>query len=291
MYSKRCPPSLASDARFEEIGIKRELFNIDSRFRKNTRIASTNYQHQFQSTIYHVVSIQISSVELPNSYPFISSTMGTNSFEICYSGDKINVSIPTGNYTSTQLITAITQSLVNSGKGDWEITLDEITGKITITEINGTPFQMFFDKGNTLPKRTRDFGLGSILGFREKTYTSSSTYTSEAPINLYGDAYLLICVNDYDLINTRSREKEVYTALAKVIVDSPKNNYVFDNRNFITKRYVFSQPVDIRTLNIRVLNPNGDIVDFGEQDWSMTVEMEIIENSRLYEMYRNHRLA
>ena len=100
-----------------------------------------------------------------------------------------------------------------------------------------------------------------------------------------------IKINDYDLIHTRSREKEEYTALAKVILDNPKNNYVFDNRTFLTKRYVFPQPVDIRVLNIQLLNPHGDIVDLGEQDWSMTIEMEIIENSKLYENYRTHRLS
>lgn len=292
MYTKTHPlPPHASDSRFEDIGIKKILYNVDSRFRRYTDIPSTNYQYQFQTPINHVVSIQITSVELPNTYPIISEGMGTNTLEVCYAGEPIDVTISSGNYTAEQLLSTIKQVLIDSGRGDWEITLNDINGRVTITETNGTPFQLHLNKGDTLPKRTRDFGLGAILGFREKTYKNATSYTTEAPINLYGDPYLLIKINDYDLIRTRSREKEVYTALAKIIIDSPKNNYVFDNRTFITKRYVFSQPVDIRVLNIQVLNPNGDIVDFGEQDWSMTIEMEVIENSHLYETYRNHRLT
>jgi len=284
-------PSRASDSRFEELTIKNVIHNVDSRFRRYTSIPSTNYQYQFQTPVNNVVSIKVSSVELPNTYPFISSTLNTNTMQVCYSGDPINISISSGNYTAAELLTTIKQSLVASGKGDWSITLNSITGQVTITETNGTPFRLYFDVGNRLPKRTRDFGLGYILGFRNKIYKDATTYTSEGSINLYGDSYLLIKINDYDLISTRSREKEVYTALAKIILDSPKNNFVFDNRTFITKRYVFPQPQDIRVLNIQLLNPNGDIVDFGESDWSMTVEMEVVENSHLYEMYRNHRTS
>ena len=281
----------ASDARYEELSIRNVLYNVDSRFRRYTTIPSTDYQYQFQTPVNRVVSIRISSVELPNTYPVISETMGTNSFQVCYNGDPVEVEISSGNYTSTQLLNAIKQSLIDSGKGDWDLTIDSITGKFTITETNGIPFRLYLNKGNTYPKRTRDFGLGSILGFREKIYLNETSYTSETSVNLYGDPYLLIKIDDYDLIRTRSREKEVYTALAKVIIDTPKNNYAFDNRTFITKRYVFPQPVDIRVLNIQLLNPNGDIVDLGEQDWSMTVEMEVIENSKLYENYRTHRLT
>lgn len=284
-------PSRASDSRFEELTIKNVLYNVDSRFRRFTTIPSTDYQYQFQTPVNNVVSIKVSSVELPNTYPYISSVLNTNTMQICYAGDPINITISSGNYTSTQLLTAIKQQLINNGIGDWSITLDSITGQVTITETNGTPFQLHFNVGNSLPKRTRDFGLGYILGFREKNYKDATSYTSEGSINLYGDSYLLIKINDYDLISTRSREKEVYTALAKVILDAPKNNFVFDNRAFITKRFVFPQPQDIRILNIQLLNPNGDIVDFGEQDWSMTIEMEVIENSHLYEMYRNHRTS
>lgn len=281
----------ASSSRYEELSIQNVLYNVDSRFRRYTTIPSTDYQYQFQTPVNSVVSIRISSVELPNTYPIISETNGTNSFEVCYNGESVIIEISSGNYNSVEILSAIKQSLIDSGKGDWELNIDNITGKFTITETNGMPFRLYLNKGNTLPKRTRDFGLGSILGFREKIYINQTSYTSESPVNLYGDSYLLIKINDYDLIRTRSREKEEYTALAKIIIDNPKNNYVFDNRTFITKRYVFPQPVDIRVLNIQLLNPNGDVVDFGEQDWSMTVEMETISNSKLYENYRTHRLS
>lgn len=281
-----------SENRAEEIVIKTHLYNVDSRFRRNTTIdPSTDYRFTLQTPVRNAVSIRISSVELPNTYPHISSLLHTNEFVILYAGNELTITISAGNYTSTQIIDAIKDSLDATGKGTWEITLNEITGKTTITELNGTPFDLYFDKENLFPKRTRDFGLGAVLGFREKIYTGQTTYTSEGTINLYGDSYVLIQINDYDLINTRSREKEVYTALAKIILDAPKNNYVFDNKNCITKRYVFSQPQEVSALNIKVLNPNGDVIDFGEQDWSMTIEIEVLENSHLYELYRTYRCS
>ena len=97
----------ASDTRYEELTVRNVLYNVDSRFRRYTDIPSTNYQFQFQTPVNHVVSIKISSVELPNSYPFISESLNTNTFQICYAGEPIEVEIPQGNYTATQLLSAI----------------------------------------------------------------------------------------------------------------------------------------------------------------------------------------
>lgn len=288
----RIIPPYASSSRFEEIGITKKLINIDSRFRRYTDITEpTDYRYMLPIEEKNIISIQVSSVELPNTYYSISSKMNTNSFNICYAGDTINVNISDGNYDINQLMDAILTSIQSSGLGNWSLSFDEITGKFTITETNSLPFTMNFDPNNLYPKRTRDFGLGYFLGFRKKYYEGYYTYTSEGTVNLYGDTYLFLKVNDYDVIYNRSREKEMYGGLAKIIIDSNKNTYVFDNHNFITKRYVFQQPVNIQYVDIKLMNSNGDIIDLKDQDWSFTLEIEVIENSHLYEQYRRHFMS
>jgi hypothetical protein len=90
---------------------------------------------------------------------------------------------------------------------------------------------------------------------------------------------------------TKTREKGQISSLAKIQLTQGKNSVVFyGGEPFLTKRYVFEQPVNIESLDITLMTPNGDIIDFTGQDWSFTVELEIIENSRLYEQYRRHKL-
>jgi hypothetical protein len=284
-------PTLASDTRFEEIGIKKVLYNVDTRFRRFIGDTPTNFRYWFDMKFMNVASIKIATIELPNSYYNISSYLKTNSFQLTYLGTEYSIQISDGNYTATELANSIQTVMNDLLEGDWQLTFNEITGKITITELNSTPFRLDFDPSNNFPKRARDFGLGAILGFRNKEYTLESFYTGEAPINVYGDQYLLLKINDYDTMFTKTREKGQISSLAKIQLTQGKNNVVFyGGEPFLTKRFVFEQPVNIESLDITLMTPNGDIVDFTGQDWSFSVELEIIENSRLYEQYRRHKL-
>jgi hypothetical protein len=284
-------PPLASDTRFEEIGIQKVLYNIDTRFRRFLGDSPTDFRFWFDMKFTNIASIRIASVELPNSYYNVSSYLKTNSFSVVYLGTSYTISVSDGNYTATELANAVQDSMNALIEGDWKLTFNEITGKMTIEELNLTPFSLDFDPNNDFPKRTRDFGLGAILGFRQKRYTLESSYTGEAPVNVYGDQYLLLKVNDYETIFTKTREKGQIASLAKIQLTQGKNSVVFfGGEPFLTSRYVFEQPVNIESLAIQLMNPNGDIVDFTGQDWSFTIELEVIVNSRLYELYRRQRL-
>jgi hypothetical protein len=290
MEIRKLPP-YASDERFEEIGIKKLCFNVDSRFRRDYRISSTNYTYHFPTEVKNAVAVNISSIEFPNTYHIISEFNHTNQFKILYLGDLLTVTVSDGNYTADELFDGILKSLADTGKGDWDVSVNTITGRVSIVETNGIPFNMYFDMSNNFSKRSCDFGLGFILGFSKKEYLGASRYTGESYIHLYGDPYILLKINNYDVIWTRTREKELYGSMAKVILNSPKVQYVFDNANFITKRHVFYQPTNIGSLNIQLTNPYGDLIDFDGANWSFTFEIEVVENSHLYEQYRLHRLS
>jgi hypothetical protein len=279
----------ATDKRFEEVVVKTHVLHVDSRFRRYMKDPPNGFKYYFGDEFKNVVSVKISSIEIPNTFPNVSSSRKTNEFTVCYGGTDIDISLETGNYTAQQMIDTIQTKLDNTGIGDWDISFNELNGKTSITETNGVPHKLHFDHYGAFPKREADFGLGYTLGFRTKKTESSSTHTSEASINVYGDTYLFLAINDFDLVFTRTREKEKYYALAKIIIDKTKQQIVFDNQNMITKRYVLPSPITISYITPKLLDPYGDLLDFGKENWSFTLEIETIENSHLYEAYKKQR--
>jgi hypothetical protein len=290
MLVSKIPP-LASDFRYEEIGIQKRLFNIDSRYYRKDSGLSTLFEHRFQDSIHNVISINVSSIELPNTQYNISEYLKTNKISIVIGPNEFDVTLSDGNYSLNDLMLDLETKLNASGYGDWSITFNVTNGKLTFTETNGNTFNILFDKYNNFPKRTRNFGMSTLLGFTKKVYMNQTSYTSDTLVNLFGETYYFLKINDYGLISNRTRETETFNALAKVMINTTKNAYVYDNANFITKRYVFQRPVDIDVLNIQLLDSYGIPVNLENQDWSFTIELEVIMNSYLYETYRKHLLS
>jgi hypothetical protein len=129
MTTMMAKPTLASDTRFEEIGIQKVLYNIDTRFRKFIGESPTDFRYWFDMKFTNIVSIRIASVELPNSYYNVSSYLKTNSFLLTYLGNNYTISVSDGNYTATELANSIQETMNALLEGDWKLTFNEITGK------------------------------------------------------------------------------------------------------------------------------------------------------------------
>ena len=122
-------------------------------------------------------------------------------------------------------------------------------------------------------------GMGTIMGYINPSYTANNKYISENIINLYTDPYIYVRVNDYGTIYNKVDDKRL---LAKVILDGSNNTFIFDNKNFVYKTYEFTQPVDIERLEIELLDRTGSRLDLNNCDFSMTLELDVIENTNIY---------
>ncbi len=57
---------------------------------------------------------------------------------------------------------------------------------------------------------------------------------------------------------------------------------VFDNgSNYLTKNYIFKQPVDLYKFEIELIDPRGYTIDMLYSDFSMTLEVGQVLNSDL----------
>lgn len=282
------------------------LVNIDSRFRDKTKYpTSTSFTILQDDKIKNAKYIRVSGVEMPNTYYYFTEARGNVAFRIIMEqgnpGETFDIVLREGNYTSDLLlnfiqseyldeINANTETLPTQiQRYNFQITFDEINSKVLISNytntriISGSPvavgganFSLDFSRNIPTPYPT----LGQSFGFTETFYSGTNYYYGENILNVGIDTYCYLRVNDYGIIYNHVRDKRL---LAKIIIDNYKNFVIYDNKNFISKDYVFVQPVNIDKFDVELLDMFGNQIDLLGQEISITLEIGVIENVDLYD--------
>lgn len=269
--------------------LRRRILNVDSRFRTVAAEPAGAFQFRLEHTYKNVIRLRISSAEIPCSaiYAFSAQRQNT-SFTIATAdiGDvarSATITIADGNYTAEQLVDAIQDQLDAALEDIYgifiKISLNVNTRRITIVNLGvaivGGPVPTDAARPTAFSGASE---LGYNLGFRKATYIGT-TFTGEAVISVAGDPYLLLGVNDLHTVEHKTRSN-YFQALAKIVPA--------DNCCCITNEIVFPRPQDFTVLNVELRNPAGDIVDLNGLDFSFTLEITEVLNTRLYDFYRNY---
>lgn len=269
--------------------MENQLINIDSRFRNKISYPNpAKFTYFLSEKIKNIVYIRLSSIELPNLYFTFSESKKNNFFKIILDNKTYDIIIKKGFYNSGQLLNSIQEELSKLPK---RITIecDLVNGFVSLNCIS--PFVIDFTNTGCYPS------LGYHLGFRNNNCESShnvvgiiSNYyvTGIAPLNVIGDNYVFLNVNNYGKIhnpkNFDGHNREViYNYLGKIILNVNKTEQVFDNHNLITKEYNFKQPIDIGHFDIELLDPLNNTINMETIDFSLTLELGIIYDNELYQ--------
>lgn len=266
------------------------ILNIDTKFRNKSVYPNPgSFSYRFKDPLKNISNIRLSSIELPTVFYTFSQAYNNLTFKIIYNSEEYMINISEGNYDAFGLISAI-QSLLNQLNGEigtnFKISFSETTGRVTI--ICDYSFTLIFDNDNL------HYSLGGRLGFTldnnsylninqqtkfDQTLNHNVYYwTGETFLNVVGDQYLFVRVNDYGVIYN---DVCTNTLLAKVIVYS--NGIIFDNgSNFITKSFEFKQPTNISKLDIDLVNSYGHIIDTNLLNYSLTFEFGQIYDKHSY---------
>ena len=190
------------------------IINVDSQYREiksdnitcngtpkdgsnNYVDSSTDFTFDLSEPMNNVISIAVGGIEIPRTWYPINEQFGTNSFEL----NGTLVTIPEGFYDDKQtLINAINSKMTGA-----TIDICSNTLKTTITS-TGAPITLNFmpdgsgcNTENSGPKI--NYNLGWLLGFRQPEYpmvgNPSTSYQSEACLDLFGTRYLILKVNDF----------------------------------------------------------------------------------------------
>jgi hypothetical protein len=279
------------------------VLNIDSKFRENRLESPSNFICRLLTPIKNVISVRVSSIEVPNSFYAFSAVRNNVSFYLAYpSGTTpVLITIGDGNYNqnaypdASSILTAV-QNAMNAAfpTAIFSLTIDLVTGLLSISS---TAFPYYDFDVNFIPSTdnliSREYGLGYNLGFRQFTYTStrltsSSAISAEAILNTTDTNYIFLSLdNDWKVTRHETPRTIQLSAFSKIIINSAKNQFTYENgSDTITREYFFQQPTNISSFQVRLSDPYDQDIDLVGLDFSFTLELRTVMNSSLYDSMR-----
>ena len=280
--------------------ILKQHLNIDTRFRENYyTTSSSNFHLDLPTRFTQVVSMQLTALEMPQSFYAISKVYGNNFFILQIPSQlPVLITIPDGNYSYLDLQTYINTFLsvvaiveyqkinvlidINTPDG----TTDSGSGRTIFGSSDGSvSFSINFlinKEGNEDKQTPLPLKLGWLLGFREGFYENSKTYVSEGIPDLNGPKYTYLVVDDYNN-NVSDGFYGAFTSsilnkniLARISLLGTFSTLVQNNLNLITSPRQYFGPVDIQKLQIQLLDEYGRILDLNNMDFSFCLTFQTV---------------
>ena len=244
----------------------------------------------------NIVQMQLSAIELPTTYYVVSKQYGNNFFSLSVNGSTTIVTIPSGNYDQTTIMTAINNqisllgapynlvafvlNLAGGTTGSGQTLVGEITaGTVTSIELDfQTDKNGIDDRGTPLPLK-----LGWLLGFRNGNYVNNLNYVSEGILDISGPKYLYLVLDDHNnnvnnnffsAFNSSILNKNI---LARISLQAnPFNTLQQNNLNVVTTPREYFGPINLQTMNVQLLDEYGRILDLNNMDFSFCITLTTV---------------
>ena len=234
LESKTTPPGYMNPINVRTIT---QAISIDSRFRPNYYGSkSTNFDVVLPAIQKNVVSMRVSSIEMPTTYYAISLNMGNSTCLIIDLNNNSNgwlLTLPDGNYeqawaknsNAANIETNMNLAILNAAPvtidvngrttpnlsgtnltvNDLLYAIDHISGRSVFTAVSGgvldpSGFMLRFNvdsTGSLNVDTTIQLRLGWQLGFRAAEYTAKPKAVSEGICLISGPRYGFISIDDY----------------------------------------------------------------------------------------------
>lgn len=285
----------------------KKAINIDSLFRTDYyNSKSTNYTITLPERINKIVSMRISSIQIPLTYHAISPELKNNSFTIKYTDSSMaTIELPAGNYETqfskslraADIEAAINYQLQNCGiqeiSNNIGFTVDRISGRSVFaplldasnTNINDLITVQFNMNDDSTPLI---FKLGWQLGFRAAEYTGKSI-VSEGICYISGPRYIFLAINDFQTTaNNYFSATYNESILAPNIIGRINIGSIAENQTIyksgqdddfgdsLNRTREYFGPTDIHRLAITLYDEYGRIIDLNYMDWSMVLSFECL---------------
>jgi hypothetical protein len=258
-----------------ERNILKNVIHFDTRFKQNYVIESTSekckntkFSFNMPTGFKNVISVKLSSFELPKHIYNISEALGNNTFTYDIGSGPVDVEIDEGRYTPTTLVTKLNTKLAAT---TITVSRNDDSGKIDIAETGGGLILKF-------PAVRDRVNLGYLLGFTKKTYAAAAEHTAESLPKLELDnEYYYFSFNDYQqsvnhnhfaVMNKNFVTKNIFAKLKDH--ESEENNTDY----FVKKSYF--GPVTLNRVTFELLDKYGNALDLKGADYSFSVEIEIL---------------
>lgn len=277
-----------------------QVLNVDTKFRDNYfTTSSTNCKFNLPAQFNDILEMELSAIEIPNSYYVISKQYSNNFFTIVVDGSSTVIKIPNGNYTNTSIQTAINYELSLAGhpfnKIQFDInvasggsgSLQTLVGPGPTSSSGVTSLELNFqaditgnyDAGTPLPLK-----FGWFLGFRNGVYVGNLNYVSEGVADLSGPKYLYLILDDfnnnvnncfYNAFNSSVLNNNILARISLV----GSNNFLLQNSRYLTTTTrEYYGPINLNTFQVQLVDDYGRIVDLNNMDFSFCITLSIKHN-------------
>jgi len=252
--------------------------------------SSTNFAVRFGKQYRNIISVKLTTTEIPNTAYNFLDLYENKTFIIIDPSRTYTITIPSGNYTINSLVTEIKKHAPFTPPGTYDIVYEANSHKIAIS--GPGPFSIDFTSGNTSSPFLN--GLGYHLGFVNQVYDTSSpnflpnTYTAENVPDVSWNNYCYLVINDWDVVQHQDFNQSHFYAFAKIVLNADKNSINYDTNytNTSTKEYIFSNPTNVETILIKLLDPYGNQLDLNGANFSFSLELREVLNVGAYEAAR-----
>jgi hypothetical protein len=273
---------------------KISLISIDTRFATQKNAVNSTFRINAPFTMRNVMRVRMASLELPLVEYVFSDFKGNVMLDVQVGDNNFyNVigPIPNGNYTPALLCQTL-ESLLKDVDSGFSCSLNAVNGRISIRNVGKKFVLSMLSETMNVGNRPTHWGLGYYLGFREGRATSavvdgvntvvapSLPYTAPTPYYLMK----LRCPDDVVNVYHQTTDCAHIEAFAKVILKDSYYTFQFDdNSNLMRKEFTFLSPVTVPFFEITLLDPWGTPVNMQDADWSVTLEVTEVVNSKTYD--------
>lgn len=259
-----------------------KIYSIDSKLIEGSN--PSDFLYIFPEKVSNVVSINLSSVEIPNSIYVFNDERDNEFFRISIRGRSHRFYLQQGNYDIKELYDQISLFLNNTEvyykdagyfiQISFSFDIDSAKFKLECNE----KFSLYFDN------LTKYYSLGRQLGFAKDKYEDVRLLYGEYIPDIIGDKYIFMKINDYGNIYHNTKKY-----FSKIIINKESYEMIFNSQHkYISKTYKFNQPINLDKLNIRFEDYMGNLVNFNGLDISFTLEIKYIKNIALKPFYQKY---
>jgi hypothetical protein len=276
------------------------LVSLDSRFASVINCNKGEFKIVLPRNMKNVMRIRMASAEIPLVDYTFSLKEGNTTFAVRVGSSTTFIKcnpIPDGNYTTAKIVLAIETSLriVHSG---FSVSLNTTNGKVSITNIS-VPFELYLQSyEKDIASRPADWGIGYRLGFREGRVSSvvlpaggGHGVIAQSVISMSAAPYYFLqlsCPDPVENVLHPLLDDGYLSAFAKVILKDGSYTYNFDdNSNLVRKEFTYLAPHSIPFFICKLVDVWGATVDMQHMDWSITIEVTEIVNSKTYATISN----
>ena len=236
----------------------------------NSRTANNYYNDLISDSLYILPTIEISQdenalISIKNAvipYSFYNVNITNSKFNYVVNGVSYNVNLTFGNYNVNTLKAHLIELI-----GDlFIITYLTKTNKFIFTHL--TYDFIFLSSSNCF----------EILGFKDNYNYSSIDLilTSTISINLFTVKNIYVCSNNFILNNIDSNNHNKSNIICSIPVNGSMNSILFYEDN--TKHLVHKLD-NITNLRISLTDEDGQLIDFNNVHYSITLEITIVKNN------------